>query len=128
MRFMLFTLLMAIALIETNGAPAQDVDSNLERFFIEADDTEQSFYYRMKDGQVREETTSWHNGKLVITGRYRYLAPDGVFYEVLYVANENGFQPIGAHLSGANPNMNNYGLAGASAGGLSKTCLLSLTG
>uniref|UniRef100_A0AAG5DEX1 Uncharacterized protein n=1 Tax=Anopheles atroparvus TaxID=41427 RepID=A0AAG5DEX1_ANOAO len=128
MRLMLFTLLVAIALIETNGAPAQDVDPNLQNFLIEADDTEQSFSFRTKDGQAREETTSWENGKLVISGWYRYRAPDGVFYTVQYVADENGFQPLGAHLPGADPDPDKYDLSTPFAGGLSKTVLLSLTG
>lgn len=31
-------------------------------------------------------------------GFFKYTGPDNVVYEVQYVANEDGFQPTGAHL------------------------------
>ncbi|XP_058122947.1 larval cuticle protein 65Ag1-like [Anopheles ziemanni] len=121
-------LLIAITLRDVNGAPAKDVDPNLKSFLIEADDTEQMFAYQTKDGQTREETVSWDGGKLVISGWYRYLGPDGVSYTVQYVADEKGFQPLGAHLPGADPDPDQYVISQPFAGGISKTVLLSLTG
>ncbi|OXA59499.1 larval cuticle protein 65Ag1 isoform X2 [Folsomia candida] len=33
-----------------------------------------------------------------LTGSYSYTSPEGQFIEVKYVADENGFQPIGDHI------------------------------
>ncbi|KAG5880321.1 hypothetical protein JTB14_018526 [Gonioctena quinquepunctata] len=55
------------------------------------------------DGQKKEE-----NGQLVnagtddehiaVQGRFSYPGPDGVLYEVVYVADKDGFRAEGAHL------------------------------
>ncbi|KAJ3654399.1 hypothetical protein Zmor_013589 [Zophobas morio] len=33
-----------------------------------------------------------------VTGSFKYTGDDGVVYTIEYVANENGFQPRGAHI------------------------------
>ncbi|CAG9795412.1 unnamed protein product [Diatraea saccharalis] len=38
------------------------------------------------------------NEAIEVRGQYSYTGPDGVVYSVSYVANEDGFQPQGAHL------------------------------
>ncbi|KAJ8727295.1 hypothetical protein PYW07_001414 [Mythimna separata] len=38
------------------------------------------------------------NEAVEVRGQFSYTGPDGVVYTVTYIANEDGFQPQGAHL------------------------------
>lgn len=49
-----------------------------------------------EEGQVQNAGSE--NEALAARGSYRYTGDDGQVYEVSYVADENGFQPSGAHL------------------------------
>ncbi|KAG7307719.1 hypothetical protein JYU34_006290 [Plutella xylostella] len=55
------------------------------------------------DGKRQEESGTLtnpgtDNEALVVRGSYSYTGPDGVVYTVTYVADQNGFQPQGAHI------------------------------
>ncbi|CAH2105196.1 unnamed protein product [Euphydryas editha] len=61
------------------------------------------FGYKTSDGKEFFEhaifkNVGTDNQALEVTGRYSFLGSDGVFYEVTYTADENGFHPQGAHL------------------------------
>ncbi|CAH1983162.1 unnamed protein product [Acanthoscelides obtectus] len=49
-----------------------------------------------EDGQVVNPGTD--NESIAVRGQYSYVGPDGVVYTVTYIADENGFQPQGAHI------------------------------
>lgn len=64
--------------------------------------------YETSDGQKREETGTVTKiddkiSVLAVRGAYSYTGTDGQLYKVSYVADRNGFQPVGDHIpSGAN--------------------------
>lgn len=61
------------------------------------------FSYETSDGQKAESDGQLKNigteqEALAVKGSFSYVGDDGVTYSVNYVADENGFQPQGAHL------------------------------
>ncbi|CAG9795414.1 unnamed protein product [Diatraea saccharalis] len=49
-----------------------------------------------EQGQLKNVGTE--NEAIEVRGQFSYTGQDGQVYTVTYVANENGFQPQGAHL------------------------------
>ena len=61
------------------------------------------FDYQLSDGSTREEsaqveTRGAEDAILRVRGSFSFVGADGVTYTVTYIADENGFQPQGAHL------------------------------
>jgi hypothetical protein len=59
--------------------------------------------YETSDGIAREEQAEVKNigtdeVALVVRGSYSYTGADGVLYTINFIADENGFQPQGAHI------------------------------
>ncbi|EDW68485.1 cuticle protein CP14.6 [Drosophila virilis] len=51
---------------------------------------------RTEEGILKNPGTD--NEALAVKGAFSYVGDDGVTYSVSYVADENGFQPEGAHI------------------------------
>ncbi|KRK01268.1 larval cuticle protein 65Ag1 [Drosophila yakuba] len=100
MKFLIvFVALFAVAL----AAPPQNQEAQILR--SESDVGPDSFKYdwETSDGQAAQaeghlNNVGTENESLAVHGSYRFVADDGVTYEVKYIADENGFQPQGAHL------------------------------
>ncbi|XP_068143119.1 endocuticle structural protein SgAbd-6 [Drosophila tropicalis] len=61
------------------------------------------FSYKLSDGTTRTEegvvnNAGQENESISIRGSVSWVAPDGQTYTINFVADENGFQPEGAHL------------------------------
>lgn len=61
------------------------------------------FSIETSDGTSRQESAQLkqiddEHVALTIQGSYQYIGSDGQTYEVKYIADENGFQPQGAHI------------------------------
>ncbi|XP_061394859.1 larval cuticle protein 65Ag1-like [Musca vetustissima] len=97
MKFIIvFAALFALAL----AAPA-----DVEIVRSESDVGPESFKYvsETSDGSKTEAEGQLKNvgaedEAIVVRGSYSFVADDGQTYTVTYVADENGFQPQGAHL------------------------------
>ncbi|XP_043647765.1 larval cuticle protein 65Ag1-like [Drosophila teissieri] len=101
MKFLIvFVALFAVALA---APPSSSQDAQILR--SESDVGPESFKYdwETSDGQAANaeghlNNAGSENEALAVRGSYRFVGDDGITYEVQYVADENGFQPQGAHL------------------------------
>ncbi|XP_023172383.1 larval cuticle protein 65Ag1-like [Drosophila hydei] len=101
MKFLIvFVALFAVAL----AAPVDD-SASAQTLRQDSDVGPESFQfaYETSNGIAAEEqgklkNAGSENEAISVQGSFRYVADDGQTYEVKYVADENGFQPQGAHL------------------------------
>ncbi|XP_013110227.1 larval cuticle protein 65Ag1 [Stomoxys calcitrans] len=96
-----FAALFAVAL----AAPATQDYANAEVIRLESDVRPEGYNFALEtsDGKTHQEEGSLKNvgsedEAIVVRGSYSFVADDGQTYTVNYVADENGFQPEGAHL------------------------------
>ncbi|XP_017102556.2 larval cuticle protein 65Ag1-like [Drosophila bipectinata] len=96
MKFLIaFVALFALAL----AAPEAYIEK------LESEVLPEGFNYDFKtsDGQQGQATGVLNypgsdHESLAVKGSYSFVGDDGVTYTVNYIADENGFQPQGAHL------------------------------
>ncbi|XP_068143006.1 larval cuticle protein 65Ag1-like [Drosophila tropicalis] len=93
-----FACLLAVVL----AAPA---DNTAEILRLESDVQPEGYKFALEtsDGKTHQEegqlkNVGTENEAIVVRGSYSFVADDGQTYTVNYVADENGFQPEGAHL------------------------------
>ncbi|NP_001166706.1 endocuticle structural glycoprotein ABD-4 [Bombyx mori] len=96
MRLNAIFLFMAVASLGQCQRHSQiirdDIDGpNPDGSYKWAIETDEGIYHEQR-GSVQEDTG------LAVKGQYQYVAPDGQVINVLYSADENGFQASGAHL------------------------------
>ncbi|XP_047986351.1 endocuticle structural glycoprotein ABD-5-like [Leguminivora glycinivorella] len=100
--FVVFALVAVASAAAQQRAPRQNfVPSvvNLLRFNSDNDGLgNYAFSYEQDNGQKQEEQGTLKNAgtdneALAVKGSYEWVGPDGVTYNVNYVADENGYQP-----------------------------------
>nr|XP_017017870.1 larval cuticle protein 65Ag1-like [Drosophila kikkawai] len=98
MKFLIvFVALFAVAL----AAPAGDVQ--IVRADSEVGPENFKYEWETSDGQKADaagelKNIGSENESLAVRGSFSFVADDGQTYTVNYIADENGFQPQGAHL------------------------------
>lgn len=95
----LFAALFAYALSTPLGEDAQILKFDN----VHNGDGSYSFNVETSDGAARQEQGYLENAgteheTLKVQGYYQFYGDDGQLYQVQYIADENGFQPQGAHL------------------------------
>ncbi|XP_017048572.1 larval cuticle protein 65Ag1-like [Drosophila ficusphila] len=99
MKFLIVFVALFAVVLAAPGAP-EAVIENLES---EVGPESFQFNFKTSDGVAAQEEGVLQNvgsdhESLAVKGSYSYVGPDGVTYVVTYIADENGFQPQGAHL------------------------------
>ncbi|KAH8234583.1 hypothetical protein KR032_000032 [Drosophila birchii] len=102
MKFLIaFVALFALAL----AAPPRSSSGDAVVLAQNSDVGPESYNYNFEtsDGQKAEAAGKLKNigteqEAIAVHGSFSYVGDDGVTYSVNYVADENGFQPQGAHL------------------------------
>ncbi|XP_034658687.1 endocuticle structural glycoprotein ABD-5 [Drosophila subobscura] len=99
MKCVLLIVLLSIALCM--AAPADNVQIVKLESQVLADGY--NYAYETSDGSKQEQQATLkklgpEEDALQVTGSYTYVGDDGQTYTVTYTANENGFQPQGAHI------------------------------
>lgn len=102
---MKFIVIFALAASVCIAAPVDD-SANAQILRYENDNIGidgYKFAYETSDGVTREEEAELKNAgseneSLSVRGSFSFVGADGQTYSVTFIADENGYQPSGAHL------------------------------
>ncbi|KAH8235210.1 hypothetical protein KR032_010389 [Drosophila birchii] len=94
-----FVALFAVVL----AAPAPNAEAQVLRLDSDVQPDGYNYALETSDGTKHEEqgqlkNAGTENEAIAVRGSFSFVADDGQTYTVNYVADENGFQPQGAHL------------------------------
>ncbi|XP_061711550.1 cuticle protein CP14.6-like [Cydia pomonella] len=103
--FIVFALIVAAVAAAPQRSP--DADAQVLRYDANNIGVDgYNYSYETSNGIKSEEQAQLNNigtdnEAISVRGSYAYTGADGVVYTVTYIADENGFQPQGAHLPAA---------------------------
>ncbi|XP_017783145.1 PREDICTED: flexible cuticle protein 12-like [Nicrophorus vespilloides] len=102
MKFVIvFAAVLAASLAAPQGADKDAVINKYDSENIGVDGF--NYAYETSNGIAANEqgqitNAGSENEAIAVRGEFKYVGPDGVTYIVTYIADENGFQPQGAHI------------------------------
>lgn len=105
MKFLVVFVILCTSAFASPAPPKDTSDVTILNRSFSNDGSVYKFGFEQSDGQKREETGEVKvidkESGIVMRGSYSFVADDGQTYTVNYVADENGFQPVGAHIPAA---------------------------
>ncbi|XP_066139268.1 cuticle protein CP14.6-like [Euwallacea fornicatus] len=99
----LILALSALAAVAVAAPASQDAQASVVKNDADVAPDSYNYSYETSNGISAGEQGQLNNAgseteSLAVRGEFKYTGPDGVVYQVSYVADDNGFQPLGAHL------------------------------
>ncbi|XP_073966215.1 larval cuticle protein LCP-17-like isoform X2 [Choristoneura fumiferana] len=102
MKLFLISCLVALAAADVSHiVKSADAGAQIVRQDVDVAPDQYQYAYETSNGISADEQGQLKGtGEAAISaqGQYRYTSPEGETYNIQYVADENGFQPQGAHL------------------------------
>ncbi|KAJ8733570.1 hypothetical protein PYW08_001868 [Mythimna loreyi] len=98
-------IVLALFVAAAVAAPANpDADAQITRYESDNIGVDGYRYISETSNNIKQEeqgqlkNVGTENEAIEVTGSFSYVGPDGVLYKIVYIANENGFQPQGDHI------------------------------
>ncbi|CAD7002334.1 pupal cuticle protein Edg-78E [Ceratitis capitata] len=92
----MFKILLLTALVAYACADNIDKDAQVLSFKNDVADPEGNYAYAFETSNGIQQQEAGNS--VGVAGQYEYVSPEGEKIALTYTADENGFQPSGAHL------------------------------